>query len=261
MIQRTKTLLSEKEAIFLLLMVLGDDIIFHVDVVKTANEMWIALKGYNRQYQNEVNDIRAERIAKISKEDNDPEQAQRDMDMQKNLALLAKYFKRLYKPTNNNLQTSSNSRNKTEDTTPRYNNDNQSGQFGNQRNNKGAGTRETVAVRKPKRVKDYTYHKEKMMMYKQAEQGVPLQAEQADWLVDTDEEIDENRNGSTLQFHAKIRRQHSENNTAECADERVALANLIAKLNYDTRKIKTILKQFKASNNAFIDSEVRGVQN
>ncbi|GKD84414.1 hypothetical protein Tco_1355568, partial [Tanacetum coccineum] len=39
--------------------------------------------------------------------------------------------------------------------------------------------------------KDYAYHKEKMMMCKQAEQGVPLQAEQADWLEDTDEEIDE----------------------------------------------------------------------
>ncbi|GKG49621.1 hypothetical protein Tco_0518395, partial [Tanacetum coccineum] len=45
--------------------------------------------------------------------------------------------------------------------------------------------------KKPKRVKDYTYHKEKMMMCKQAEQGVLLQAEQADWLADTDEEIDE----------------------------------------------------------------------
>ncbi|GKG45709.1 hypothetical protein Tco_0498155, partial [Tanacetum coccineum] len=40
-------------------------------------------------------------------------------------------------------------------------------------------------------IKDYAYHKEKMMMCKQAEQGVPLQAEQADWLEDTDEEIDE----------------------------------------------------------------------
>ncbi|GJV90675.1 hypothetical protein Tco_1538488 [Tanacetum coccineum] len=55
----------------------------------------------------------------VSEEDSDPEQARRDKDMQKNLALLAKYFKKLYKPTNNNLQTSSNSRNKTEDTTPR----------------------------------------------------------------------------------------------------------------------------------------------
>ncbi|GKC87084.1 hypothetical protein Tco_1147733, partial [Tanacetum coccineum] len=55
----------------------------------------------------------------VSDEDSDPEQAQRDKEMQKNLALLAKYFKKLYKPTNNNLRTSSNSRNKTEDTTPR----------------------------------------------------------------------------------------------------------------------------------------------
>ncbi|GKA92085.1 hypothetical protein Tco_0814010 [Tanacetum coccineum] len=67
----------------------------------------------------------------VSEEDSNPEQAQKDKDMQKNLVLLAKYFKRLYKLTNNNLRTSSNSRNKTEDTTPRYNNDNQSGQFGN----------------------------------------------------------------------------------------------------------------------------------
>nr|GEV07385.1 retrovirus-related Pol polyprotein from transposon TNT 1-94 [Tanacetum cinerariifolium] len=45
-----------------------------------------------------------------SEEDIDPEQAQRDKDMQKNLALIAKYFKKLYKPINNNLKTSSNSR-------------------------------------------------------------------------------------------------------------------------------------------------------
>ncbi|GKB17700.1 hypothetical protein Tco_0851623 [Tanacetum coccineum] len=47
-----------------------------------------------------------------SEEDSDPEQAQKDKDMQKNLALIAKYFKKLYKPTNNNLRTSSNTRNK-----------------------------------------------------------------------------------------------------------------------------------------------------
>ncbi|GJS48814.1 retrovirus-related pol polyprotein from transposon TNT 1-94 [Tanacetum coccineum] len=441
--------LSEKEAIFLLLTGIGDDIYSTVDACKTANEMWIAIERlqqgeslnvqdvktnlfwefgkftsrdgesmesyYSRfyklmneltrnnlqvttmqvnvqflqqlqpewsrfvtvvkqskeidtisyhtlfdilkQYQNEVNDIRAERIAKsanplallaaaqpysdnyyqapkpqrsnatssstrpsastrhkgkeiakpvtpqsesVSEEDSDPEQAQRDKDMQKNLALLAKYFKRLYKPTNNNLRTSSNSRNKTEDTTPRYNNDNQSGQFGNQRTMTVAGTRETVGspvvqqtgiqcfnckgfghyakeCRKPKRVKDYSYHKEKMMMCKQAEQGVPLQAEQADWLADTDEEIDEQELEAHYSFMAKIQevlpeesssteqpleqvqnndennvfaneRQHSENNTAECADERAALANLIANLTLDTEENKTILKQLKKAN-------------
>nr|GEX02101.1 hypothetical protein [Tanacetum cinerariifolium] len=41
------------------------------------------------------------------------------MDMQKNLALIAKYFKKIYKPTNNNLRTSPNARNKNVDNTPR----------------------------------------------------------------------------------------------------------------------------------------------
>ncbi|GJT10515.1 hypothetical protein Tco_0857557 [Tanacetum coccineum] len=40
-------------------------------------------------------------------------------------------------------------------------------------------------------VKDSTYHKEKMLLCKQAEKGFQLQAEPSDWLADTDEEIDE----------------------------------------------------------------------
>ncbi|GJS16597.1 hypothetical protein Tco_0411069 [Tanacetum coccineum] len=292
-----------------------------VTVVKQSKEIdtisYHTLFDILKQYQNEVNDIRAERIAKsanplallaaaqpysdnyyqapkpqrtnttssstrpsastrhkgkeiakpvtpqsesVSEEDSDPEQAQRDKDMQKNLALLAKYFKKLYKPTNNNLRTSSNSRNKTEDTTPR----------------------------KPKRVKDYTYHKEKMMMCKQAEHGVPLQAEQADWLADTDEEIDEQELEAHYSFMAKIQevlpeessstdqplehiQNHDENNkddsnvtpdssnicnndnqvdqnAAECVDECAALANLIANLTLDTEENKTILKQLKKAN-------------
>nr|GEY27502.1 retrovirus-related Pol polyprotein from transposon TNT 1-94 [Tanacetum cinerariifolium] len=51
--------------------------------------------------------------------------------------------------------------------------------------------------RKPKRVKDSAYHKEKMLLCKQAEKGVPLQAEKYDWLEDTDEEIHE-PNGDAL---------------------------------------------------------------
>nr|GEW89845.1 retrovirus-related Pol polyprotein from transposon TNT 1-94 [Tanacetum cinerariifolium] len=113
--------------------------------------------------------------------------------MQKNLALIAKYFKKIYKPTNNNLKTSLNSKNKNVDTTPRYKNDDHSGQFRNQRMVNVAGAREKVGspvvqqfgiqcfnckefrhfakeCRKPKRVKDSTYHKEKMLLCKQAEQ-------------------------------------------------------------------------------------------
>nr|GEU92824.1 integrase, catalytic region, zinc finger, CCHC-type, peptidase aspartic, catalytic [Tanacetum cinerariifolium] len=107
-----------------------------------------------------------------SEEDNDPEQAQRDKDMQKNLPLIAKYFKKIYKPTNNNLITSSNSKNKSVDTTLR--------------------------------VKDSAYHKEKMLMCKQAEQGVLLQAEQYDWLADTDEEVDTQELEAHYSYMAKI---------------------------------------------------------
>nr|GEW29588.1 hypothetical protein [Tanacetum cinerariifolium] len=108
-----------------------------------------------------------------SEEDSNTKQAQRDKDMQKNLALIAKYFKKIYKPTNINLRTSSDSKNKNVDTTLR-----EFGHFAKE-------------CRKPKRVKDSAYHKEKMLLCKQAEQGVPLQAEQYDWLADTDEEVDE----------------------------------------------------------------------
>ncbi|GKF23766.1 integrase, catalytic region, zinc finger, CCHC-type containing protein, partial [Tanacetum coccineum] len=150
----------------------------------------------------------------------------RDKEMQKNLALLAKYFKKLYKPTNNNLRTSSNSRNKTEDTTPR-----KLQCF----NCKGFG-HYAKECKKPKRVKDYSYHKEKMMMCKQAEQGVPLQA---DWLEDTDEEIDEPES---------INDTYVDQNAVECVDERAALANLIANLKLDVDENKKIQKQLKKTN-------------
>ncbi|GKF46370.1 hypothetical protein Tco_0136172 [Tanacetum coccineum] len=43
-------------------------------------------------------------------------------------------------------------------------------------------------------------------------------------------------------------RQHYENKTAECADERAMLTNLIANLTLDTKENKTILKQLKKAN-------------
>nr|GEW59134.1 integrase, catalytic region, zinc finger, CCHC-type, peptidase aspartic, catalytic [Tanacetum cinerariifolium] len=106
-----------------------------------------------------------------SEEDSDPEQAQRDKDIQKKLALIEK-----------------------------YKNDNQTGQFGNKRTVTIVGARET----EPKRVKDSTYHKKKMLLCKQAEIGVPLQAEQSDWLADTDEDMDEQELEAHYSLMAKI---------------------------------------------------------
>ncbi|GJU50565.1 hypothetical protein Tco_1220120 [Tanacetum coccineum] len=118
----------------------------------------------------------------------------------------------MYKPTNNNLITSSNIRNKNVDTSPRYKNENQTGQFGDQRTITIVGSRETVGsqeCRKPKGAKDYTYQKEKMLLCKQAEKGVPLQAEQADWLKDTDEEVDKQELKAHYMYMAKIQEVHT----------------------------------------------------
>ncbi|GJW82453.1 gag-pol polyprotein [Tanacetum coccineum] len=192
------------------------------------------------------------------------------------------------------------------DNTLRYVNENQSGQFENQRTLTVVGARETVGSRvvqqtriqcfsckefghfakecsKPKREKDYTYHKENILLCKQAEKGVPLHAEQADWLEDTDEEIDEQELKAHYNFMAKIQEilPHSEQpksindthvvekddsnvipnssnmcdndnqvdqNAKECDDKRVVLANLIANLKLDTDENKKIQKQLKKTN-------------
>nr|GEY17993.1 hypothetical protein [Tanacetum cinerariifolium] len=177
-------------------------------------------------------------------EDSNPEQAQRDKDMQKKLALIAKYFKKIYKPTNNNLRTSSNSRNKNVDTTLRENVGSPVvQQTGIQCVNCKEYDHFAKEYRKPKQVKDFMYHKEKMLLCKQAKQGVPLQVEQSDWLADTDDEIDKRELEAHYSFMAKIQEVVSleSNSNVEpleqidqnAKDERVALANLIANLKLD----------------------------
>nr|GEZ59400.1 hypothetical protein [Tanacetum cinerariifolium] len=44
---------------------------------------------------------------------------------------------------------------------------------------------------KPKRVKDAAYHREKMLLFKHEDAGIQLNAEQADWRDDTDDELDD----------------------------------------------------------------------
>nr|GEV64164.1 hypothetical protein [Tanacetum cinerariifolium] len=165
---------SEKEEIHLILTRIRDEIYLTVDACQTAQEMYEAVERL--QQGKEIANPITPPSESASKEDSDSKQAQREKDMQKNLTLIAKYFKRIYKPTNNNLRTFSNSRKKNVDTTPR----------------------------KPKRVKDSAYHKEKMLLCKQAENGVPLQAEQYDWLADTDEDINEQELEANYSYMEKI---------------------------------------------------------
>ncbi|GKA45530.1 hypothetical protein Tco_0738326 [Tanacetum coccineum] len=81
--------------------------------------------------------------------------------------------KKIYKPTNKNLRTSSKTSRAHQDNTSRI--------------NKGTG-HVAKECQKPKRPKDAAYHKENMLLCKQEEAEFQLNAEQADWRDDTDDE-------------------------------------------------------------------------
>ncbi|GKA75085.1 hypothetical protein Tco_0781463 [Tanacetum coccineum] len=221
---------SEKEAIHLILTGIRDEIYSTVDACKTAHEMWESIKRLQQGFYNMMNEMIRNNLTVAT--------------MQVNVQFLQE------------LQPEW-SRNKYVDTTPRYKNDNQTGQFGNQRIVNISRARDN----KSKWVKDSTYHKVKMLLCKQTEQGVPLQAEQSDWLADTGEEIDEQELEAYYSYMAKIQEvpnadsgtdygplEMNDQNDVECDDERVALANLIANLKLDVDENKKIQKQLKKAN-------------
>ncbi|GJY97876.1 hypothetical protein Tco_0514786, partial [Tanacetum coccineum] len=247
-----------------------------VTIVKQQHELdkvsYHKLFDILKQYQKEVNEIRSERIAKnanplaliakpitppsksASEEDSDPEQAQKDKEMQKNLALIAKYFKKLFKPTNNNLRTFSNSRNKNVDTTSRYKNDNQTGQFGNQRTVIVAGARKTIGSQIQEVPTAGSGTDTEPLEQVQYDTGYNVfsnerqHSEQPESISNTCvvEKVDSNViPDSSNMCDNDIQ---TDQNAVECDDERVALANLIANLKLDVDENKKIQKQLKKAN-------------
>nr|GFC08684.1 hypothetical protein [Tanacetum cinerariifolium] len=63
---------------------------------------------------------------------------------------------------------------------------------------------------KPKRVKDIAYHKEKMLLCKQEEAGFQLNAEQADWKDDTDDEPEDQELEAHYMYMAQIQEVNSD---------------------------------------------------
>nr|GFD28921.1 hypothetical protein [Tanacetum cinerariifolium] len=101
------------------------------------------------------------------------DETSKDKEIDKLMALISLSFKKIYKPTNNNLRTSSNTSRANQDNFLRINRSN------------GHVARD---CQKPKREKDAAYHREKMLLCKQEEAGIQLNAEQADWRDDTDDD-------------------------------------------------------------------------
>nr|GEW24312.1 reverse transcriptase domain-containing protein [Tanacetum cinerariifolium] len=219
----------------------------------------------------------------------------KDKEIDKLMALISLSFKKIYKPTNNNLQTSSNTSRENQDNSPRIN---RGTGYDNQRIVNVAGAKENVGTpvvqqsgiqcynckeyehvarecQKSKRAKDAAYHKEKMLLCKQEEAGFQLNAEQADWRDDTDDEPDDqelearymymaqiqevtpdvtdNSRASLILSHFKREQIEQDDDDDDLANERDLLPSLIEKLKCKIDDSKNRNKFLETSNKALVD--------
>nr|GEU79669.1 hypothetical protein [Tanacetum cinerariifolium] len=148
----------------------------------------------------------------------------KEKEIDKHMDLISVSFKKIYKPTNNNLRTSSNTNRANQDNSPRII---RGTGYENQRVINVVGARENVVTQivqksgiqyynckefrhvlrdcqKPKRANDDAYYKEKMLLCKQEEAGVQLNAEKADWRDDIDDESNDQELEAHYMYIAQI---------------------------------------------------------
>ncbi|GJS58805.1 retrovirus-related pol polyprotein from transposon TNT 1-94 [Tanacetum coccineum] len=106
---------------------------------------------------------------------------------------------------------------------------------------------------KPKQVKDAAYHKEKMLLYKQEEAGVQLNAEQANWKDDTDDESDDQELEAHYMYMAQIQKVTPDpfDNSGPIFDDECRNMELVDKLKGEIEDFKTKNKSLESSNNHF----------
>ncbi|GJW73535.1 hypothetical protein Tco_0132905 [Tanacetum coccineum] len=216
-----KWITVEAEVVQIILTGIDNDIYSTVDACPNAIKMWKAIERLKQVYYSQTHpthytqssstrsqaatENRGKAIVNAPKPTYYPElevvadddASIKEKEIDKLMDLISMSFKKIYKPSNNNLRTSSNTKNMNVDNTSRTNRgtgyDRQSGQYDNQRAINIVRARENVAreCQKLKRAKDSAYHKEKMLMCKQEEAGIQLSAEQVDWRDDTDDELED----------------------------------------------------------------------
>nr|GFC91707.1 hypothetical protein [Tanacetum cinerariifolium] len=117
---------------------------------------------------------------------------------------------------------------------------------------------------KPKRAKDASHHREKMLLCKQEEDGIQLNAEQADWKNDTDDESDDQELEAHYMYMAKIQEIDQNDDDVDLAKERELLASLIEKLKCEIDETKNRNTLLETSNKVLVEklkSEIEDFKN
>nr|GFA41913.1 hypothetical protein [Tanacetum cinerariifolium] len=129
---------AEAEAVQIILTGIDNDIYSTIDACPNACEMWKAIeRNRGKTIVNSPPPIYDQEPSMVVKDD----EMSKDKDIDKLMALISLSFKKIYKPTNTNLQTSSNTSRANQDNSPRIN---RGTGYDNQRIGNVAGTRENV---------------------------------------------------------------------------------------------------------------------
>nr|GEU47233.1 retrovirus-related Pol polyprotein from transposon TNT 1-94 [Tanacetum cinerariifolium] len=122
-----------------------NDIYSTVDACPNACEMWKAIERLKHGESINVQDLETNlfwEFGKFTSHDEDDEMS-KDKEIDKLMDLISLSFKKIYKPTNNNLRTSSNTSRANQDNSPRIN---RGTGYDNQRLGNIAGARENVGT-------------------------------------------------------------------------------------------------------------------
>nr|GEZ04031.1 hypothetical protein [Tanacetum cinerariifolium] len=129
---------AEAEAVQIILTGIDNDIYSTVYACPNACEMWKAIKR-EKAVVNSPQPIYDQEPSMV----NDDEDTSKDKEIDKLMALISLSFKKIYKPTNNNLRTSSNASRVNQDNSPRIH---RNVGYEGQRSGTVVGARETVGL-------------------------------------------------------------------------------------------------------------------
>nr|GEW11671.1 hypothetical protein [Tanacetum cinerariifolium] len=136
---------DEAEAVKIIITWIDNDIYSTVDACPNACEMWKAIersqqaanRNRGKVIVNSPQPIYDQEPSMVAEDD----ETSKDKEIDKLMALISLSFKKIYKPANNNLRTSSNTSRVNHDNSPRIN---RSTGYENQRIGNVVGARETV---------------------------------------------------------------------------------------------------------------------
>nr|GEY67124.1 hypothetical protein [Tanacetum cinerariifolium] len=212
---------DEAESVQIILTAIDNDIYSTVDACPNARKIpQQTTRNRGKAIVNSSAPIYDQEPAMVTEDD----EMSKEKNIDKLMALISPSFKKIYKPINNNLRTSSNSSRVNQDNSLRIN---RGTGYENKRVINVAGARENVGTQvmqkseiqcynckeyghvsrecqKLKRAKDVAYYMEKMLLCKQEEAGVQMNAKQVDWKYDTNDESDDQELEAHYMYMAQI---------------------------------------------------------